>query len=224
LINDTYRNTTLTNNIGDKVTGIVAQVNRINDSPQLYPYNDFTVVSRGNAVTPPVITLADVPDYTYQLVQINDLTFTEANGTKTFGPNSPYLISDASVTSTTTTFRTPANMPNPDYINTVIPAKRNVIVLIAKNSSAVTTHYLFARSAAELDVQLSGITDLKQNRLSISDGKIHFETLGSENVKIYSVSGQMVKNFVSVAGKNSVELTKGVYVIRIGGKTAKVVL
>lgn len=224
VLSDTYRNITVTNNIGDKVTGLIAQVNRVNDSPQLYPYNDFTVISTGNTIVPPVVTLADVPNKTNQLVQINELTFTEANGTKTFGPNSPFLISDASVTSTTVTFRTPSGMPNPDYINTVIPAKRNVIVLVAKNSSAVTTHYIFARNAADLDVQLSGFTQPKTNNLHTSGTTVFFETATPEAVKVFSVSGQAVKSLVSVVGKNSLELSKGVYIIRIGDKTAKVML
>jgi len=224
LLNDTYKYTTITNNVGDKVTGIIAQVNRVNDSPQLYPYNDFTVISTGNTIVPPVVTLVDVPNKTNQLVQINELKFTEANGTKTFGPNSPYLISDASVTSTTVTFRTPSGMPNPDYINTVIPEKRNVIVIVAKNSSAVATHTIFARNSAELDVQLSGITQPKTYNLHTSGTTVFFETATPESVKVFSVSGQAVKSMVSVVGKNSLELSKGVYIIRIGDKIAKVLL
>lgn len=224
LLTDTYKYTTITNNVGDKVTGIIAQVNRVNDSPQLYPYNDFTVVSTGNTIVPPVVTLADVPNRTNQLVQINELTFTEANGTKTFGPNSPYLISDASVTSTTVTFRTPSGMPNPDYINTVIPAKRNVIVIVAKNSSAVTTHTIFARNEADLDVQLSAINQPKTYNLHTSGNTVFFETTTPETVKVYGINGQLITDFVSVAGKNSLRLAKGVYMVRIGDKTAKVLL
>ena len=224
LLSDAYRYTNATNNIGDKITNIIAQVNRINDSPQLYPYNDFTVISTGNTMVSPVVTLADVPNRTNQLVQINDLYFDEANGTKTFGPNSPYIIHDASIASTTTTFRTPSSMPNPDYVNTIIPAKRNVIVIVAKNSSAVATHTIFARNAADLDVQLSGINQLKTFNLSTSGNSIYFETVAPETVKVFSISGQTIKNFVSEVGKNTVKLAKGIYIIHIGDKTTKVVL
>lgn len=224
LLSDIYRYTTLTNNIGDKVTGIIVQVNKVNDSPQLYPYNDFTVISTGNSIIPPVVTLADVPNRTNQLVQINDLFFDEANGTKTFGPNTPYVIHDATMATTTTTFRTPSGMPNPDYNGTVIPAKRNIICLIAKNNPSVTTHYIFARNAAELDVQLSGIIQPKTNNISTSGNTIFFETDAPETVKVFSISGQTIKSFVSIVGKNSVELAKGVYIIRISDKTTKVFL
>ena len=225
VLSDTYRHTTVTNNVGDKVTGLIAQVNRVNDSPQLYPYNDFSVISTGNIIVPPVVTLADVPTKTNQLVQINELTFDEANGTKIFNPNSPYIIHDASLASTTTTFRTPASMvTNPDYVTTIIPSKRNVIVLVAKNSAQMSTHYIFARNAADLDVQLSGITQPKTFNLSTSGTTVFFETVAPEAVKVFSVSGQAVMSMVSVVGKNSLELSKGVYIIRIGDKTAKVLL
>lgn len=225
LITDNARNTNTNYQIGDKVTSIIAQVNRINDSPQLYPYTDFNVVSSNNSVTPTIVTLAQVPNYTYQLVQINDLTFTEANGTKTFGPNSPLLITDASITtSTTTTFRTPANMPNPDYINQIIPEKRNVIVLVAKNSAAVTTHYIFARNAADLNVQTTIVSKTEVANIRINNNSIVFETTRPENVKIYTVGGQMLKNIVSEVGTNTISLDKGVYIIRIGEKTAKMLL
>ena len=227
LISDTYRNTTLTNNIGDKISGIITQVNRINDTPQLYPYNDFTVVSTGNIITPPVVTLTDVPNRTNQLVQINDLTFDEANGAKTFSPNSPYVIHDVAMATTTTNFRTPSGMPNPDYINAVIPAKRNVICLIAKNNTAVTTHYLFARNAADLDVPFKEITAFSipsTQSLLVSNGKVYFETPTIEKVNIYTVTGQLIKTFMSEAGTNSISLINGIYMLKIGTKVTKIII
>jgi len=224
LLSDTYRYITVTNNVGDKVTGIIAQVNRVNDSPQLYPYNDFSLVSTGNTVVPPIVTLADVPNRTNQLVQINDLFFDEANGIKTFVASTNYVIHDSSMPTTTTAFRPANGMPNPDYINTIIPAKRNIICLIAKNSPIISTHHIFARNAAELDVQLSGLYQPKTYNLTVSANKVQFETLAPESVKIYSVNGQLVKSIISGVGKNSITLDKGVYIIRIGDKTAKVLL
>jgi hypothetical protein len=224
IISDINRNTNTTYNVGDKVSGIIAQVNRINDTPQLYPKSDFTLISTGNLITPPVVTLTDVPNRTYQLVQINDLYFNEADGSKLFGPNTPYIIHDASMPTTTTTFRTPSGMPNPDYINTIIPAKRNIICLIAKNSSAVTTPYLFARNSAELNLLTSVVDQYKTYNISVSANSILFETSSPETVKVFNANGQMIKNIVSVAGKNSVELSKGVYIVRIGNKIAKVLL
>lgn len=224
LLSDNHRYTVLTHNVGDKVTGIIAQVNRINDSPQLYPYNDFTIISTGNTLNPPLVTLADVPNRTNQLVQINDLSFTEANGTRTFSPNTPYAILDESVTSTTTTFRTPSNMPNPDYINTIIPAKRNISCIVAKNSSSVATHYVFARNAADLNVSVSSIHSLNTLKIYTSNTNVYFETYAPETVKVYRANGQLVTHFISSVGRNSLNLSQGLYIVRVGDQVTKVVL
>jgi hypothetical protein len=115
-------------------------------------------------------------------------------------------------------------MPNPDYISSIIPAKRNIICLVAKNSPIISTHHIFARNAAELDVQVSALNDLKINNLSVSNNKVYFETPSVEKVKVYSINGQLIKSNRSSIGKNSIELKNGVYLIKIGEKTAKVIL
>lgn len=224
IIVDNFRYTSGTYNTGDKISGFIVQVNRINDSPQLYPWNDFTAISNGNLISPTLITLADVPNYLNQLVQINGVIFDEANGTKTFSPNTPYIIHDASMASTTTAFRTPSNMPNPDYMGTVIPEKRNIICLIAKNSSAVTTPYIFTRNAADLNLQTSQNEVLDSFRIYVSGNKIFFETGLTENVKVFRVNGQLVDAFISTIGNNVIELEKGAYIVRVGNKTTKVIL
>ena len=88
----------------------------------------------------------------------------------------------------------------------------------------MSTHYIFARNAADLDVQFTSIINLKTFNLSTSGTTVFFETVAPEAVKVFSASGQAVKSIVSVVGKNSLELSKGVYIIRIGDKTAKVLL
>jgi hypothetical protein len=189
----------------------------------LYPYADFSVVSSGNAITPEVIQLSDVPNRTNQLVRINNLTFTEANATKTFAPNTPYTITDANTSTTTTTFRTPSMSGTLDYITTVMPATRSVIAVVAKNSTAVSTHTIFARSLADFiwptDIQKPSVLPIY-----VANGKLYFETAAAQEVKVFSVTGQQLQRFLSVSGKNTLELSKGIYVIRIGKQVAKVVL
>jgi hypothetical protein len=226
LISDIFRNTATTYNTGDKLTGIIGQINRINDSPQLYPYSDFTVVSTGNIITPPVVTLADVTNRINQLVQINGLYFDEANGVKVFGPNTPYVIHDASMATTTTAFRTPNGMPNPDYIGSVIPSNRNVICLIAKNNSITTNYYLFTRNTADLDVKIviSELENIMTQKIFASNGKVYFETSSVEKVDIYTVTGQQIRTLISKEGRNSISLPKGIYAFKIGQKVTKVIV
>ncbi len=224
IINDQNKKLATTYNTGDKITGIIAQVNRLNDSPQLYPYADFTVVSTGNTITPEVIALSDVPSRTNQLVRINGLNFTEANGTKIFASNTSYAITDANTLSTTTVFRAPAMSTTLDYLTTVIPATKSVIAVVAKNSTTVATHVIFARSLTDFITSPTGIQQPTVLPLYVSNGKVYFETSTSKEITVYSVSGQKIKSLLSESGKNCIELSKGIYLIRIGEQVAKIVL
>jgi hypothetical protein len=135
------------------------------------------------------------------------------------------LITDASINETTTTvFRTPSGMPNPDYINSIIPEKRNMIVLVAKNSAQISTPHIFARNAADLNVQTSNVRKTEVANIRINNNSIVFETTKPESIKIFGVSGLLIKNIVSEVGTNTISLDKGVYIIQIGGNVAKVIL
>lgn len=206
---------------GDKVTGFYAWVNAINASPQLYLHSNLNLVSSGNSVTPKLITLAQVPDHNYQLVQINNLYFDEANGTKTFGPNTPYTLHDASSATSSVKFRTPANMtPNFDYNGTVIPEKVNLVGLVAKNSAVAADFMVFARSLSELNVTVSGVS-----QPGFLDFKISGKTLTIEpstSIEVYTPAGRVVFRTVSAGTSTTITLEQGIYLIRTGEKVARV--
>jgi len=236
IIDDYYKLLSGSYAIGDKVSGFIAQVNNTNAAPLLYPYADFTVISNNNAIDAKVITLADVASNTYQLVQFNDLYFDAADGTAKFGVNAFRAIHDASTPITSSiVYNTPAVIEvDPDYKGTIIPTKTNLIALVMRNNpvnSGINNntpyYYIFPRMLADIDVPfkpISGLTLPKTFNLSTSGTTVFFETVAPEAVKVFSVSGQAIKSIVSVVGKNSLELSKGVYIIRIGDKTAKVLL
>jgi len=238
IIDDNYKFLSGNYAIGDKVTAFIAQVVNTNDAPMLYPYADFTVVSNNNAIDAKVITLADVPTNTYQLVQFNDLYFDAANETEKFGVYSFRVIHDASTPSTSSiVYNTPnliAQTPNYISTNTVLPAKTNLIALVMRNNplnSGINNnnpyYYIFPRMLSDIDVPFkstASVNPLKLYNLSVTGSTVNFETFAPETVKVFSANGQVVKSIISVVGKNSLELSKGVYIIRIGDKTAKVLL
>lgn len=207
---------------GDKVTGFYAWVNAINASPQLYLHSNVNLVSSGNSVTPKLITLAQVPDHNYQLVQLNNLYFDEANGTKTFGPNTPYTLHDASSATSSVKFRTPANMtPNFDYNGTVIPEKVNLVGLVAKNSAVVADFMVFARSLSDLNVPVSGIDQPEQMNIRISGKTLTIEP--SASIEVYTPAGRVVYRKATNEGvKISLTLEQGLYLVKTGEGTAKV--
>ena len=228
LINDNNKMLTTTYNKGDKLTAVIGQINNINGIPQLYPYSDFTVVSTNNTIDPAVVTLADVPSKVNQLVQINDVVFDAADGTKLF-TTSTLNIHDGTTLQSAVVVGLPYLLSgNPDYVNTLkIPNQSNIICIVARNSSLNTNYYLYIRSTADIGVPfkpITGITHPKTFNLSTSGTTVFFETSTPETVKVFNSNGQAVKSIISVVGKNSLELSKGVYIIRIGDKTAKVLL
>ena len=229
LINDNYRRLVNTYNQGDIVTGVIGQIGNINGIPQLIPYSDYTVSSSNNPINPQVITLANVPNYVNQIVQINNLYFDGANGTTKFAANSALTIHDASTPVNSTVV---VNSPylisvNPDYFGSVVPNSTNMICIVAKNSTSNTNYYLYPRSSADLNVPYkdpTGFSTPSVLKLSVSDGKVRFETTSVEKVGIYAVTGQQIKTFNSVVGSNSVDLASGIYIVRIGQQVSKVIV
>jgi hypothetical protein len=226
IINDNFKKLEGDFAIGDKVTGFYAWVNNINSSPQLYLHTNLTVVSKGNIVTPKVITLAQVPEYNYQLVQINNLYFDEADGTIKFNPNTPYTIHDEGSATTSTKFRTPANMtPNFDYNGTIIPAKVNMVGMVAKNSSATTDFMVFARSLSDLNVAVSGIHQPSTLNFRISGKMLILEPTSTDPIEVYTTTGQAVYRQLPSDGSTvSITLEQGIFLVKTGEGIAKVII
>jgi len=213
-----------TYNTGDKVTNITGQIFNINNTVQFYPYSDFTILSSNNVISPVIVNLATVNTKPYQLVQLNNISFDGADGTKTFGVNNSVFLKETTVS--TFPLRIPSNLTiAPDFQGTVIPTTtRNIVGIVSKSETSFTDFSLFVRSLAELNIPSAGTGTLKSYNISVSGTTVSFETVSPETVKVYNVTGRLIKEYVSSNGKNSLELTKGVYVFRIGDKTAKIVL
>ena len=225
-LKDNFKSMNSTYNTGDKVTGIVAQLFNVNNTAQLMPYKDFTVLSSGNSISPALTTLAGALTKPYQLVQINSVSFDGADGIKTFGSNISYLLREGTSAVSTFPVRIPSNLTvNPDYQGTVIPTNaRNMVGIVTKAETSFTDFSLYIRSAADLNVQTSDIKALRITNLYAQNGKVYFETPNVESVQIYAVNGQLVKSVSSSIGQNSIALNQGVYIIKIGNNTAKVLL
>ncbi|MEI8271143.1 MAG: chitobiase/beta-hexosaminidase C-terminal domain-containing protein [Paludibacter sp.] len=223
-LKDNFKNLSSIYNTGDKVTGIVAQVFNVNNTSQLLPNKDFTVISSGNSINPVLSTIADALTKPYQLVQLNNVYFDGADGTKTFGSNNSYFLREGTSTVSTFPVRIPSLLTvNPDYQSSIIPTQaRNIIGIVSKSETSFTDFSLFVRSAADLNVLSSGISTLKITSLSVSDGKVQFETASIEKLKVYSVTGQCVKSMDTVTGQNSISLTNGVYLVKIGTSVSKI--
>lgn len=72
----------------------------------------------------------------------------------------------------------------------------------------------------------TGINDVRIQDLSAFNGKIKFIAEGGENIEVYNSIGQKIINQTAVNGQNTIDLpnVKGMAIVKVGNKTAKVVL
>jgi hypothetical protein len=225
LIYDNLKNLTQSYATGDKVTGFVGLLTNYYSLPEIYPYSDFTILSSGNSVVPKEITLAQLADNLHCLVKIKDLNFTEANGVKTFNPNSPYTISDLSKApdAAAYVFKSPSGM-GIDYQGKIIPAKSDVVCLVSRYT---TKYELISRSTNDIKFLTSG------NESSIAptipriigeENAITVEASAQTEVTVYSVTGTEVSRKTVNAGRSRIAIGKGMYIVKAGKTVTKVLV
>lgn len=209
---------------GDAISGLKGQASLFSGLLQLLPTTNATIASSGNTIIPQIVTAADivanVEAYESELVQINNSTFTAADGVATFLVNTNNNLNDGT---TDIIFRT--LLAEANYIGQVIPSgAANRAVLVAKFN---TTPQVVSRNLADVTLSknsFNAIAGLKvypnpaKNILNITSN--NFET---KNVEIYNVLGAKVLTAkVTNAPINVASLTSGVYVVKVteDGKTA----
>jgi hypothetical protein len=225
-LKDNFKNLSSSYNTRDKVTNIIAQVFNINSTVQLYPAGDFTVISTGNNIKPQVTTLENIASKVYQFVQINDVFFDGADGIKTFGVNNSYFLREGTNAVSTIPVRIPSNLSvSPDYQGKIIPAaSQNIAGIVSKSETSFTGLSVFVRKESELNVDITGIQTVISKYITISGNTLIIDSPETQQVRIYNAGGQLLSSFTTNMGANKLELAKGVYVIRIGDKAAKVLL
>ena len=213
---------------GDAISGLKGQASLFNGVLQLLPTENATIASSGNTVTPQVVTAADiianVETYESELVQINNVTFTTADGTIAFAPSTNYTMNDGIDIAFRTLFS------EVDYIGQVIPSgAANRVVLVSEfNNGTTSVAQVVARSLADVNLSSSSFDNI--NGLTMYPNPISGNTLyltstanASMSVQIFDLLGKevlkatVVNNAVNVSGLNA-----GVYMVKVTeeGKTA----
>ncbi len=72
----------------------------------------------------------------------------------------------------------------------------------------------------------TGLNNNKIENISATNGKVRFDAIAGESVEIYNSIGQKLINKTAVEGQNTIDLpsVKGIIIVKVGNKTAKVVL
>lgn len=209
---------------GDAISGLRGQASLFNGVLQLLPTENATVASSGNTVTPQIVTAANITAnieaFESELVQINNATFTTADGTITFAGSTNYNMNDGSDIAFRTLFA------EANYIGQVIPqGAANRVFLVAEFNG---TAQVVARSLADVTLSSSSfnaIDGLTMYPNPLKGNMLYFTSSANADmtVQIYDVLGKevvnskVINNIVNVSGLNA-----GVYMVKVTeeGKTA----
>lgn len=210
--------------IGDAISGLKGQVSYFNGVLQLIPAEDAIIASSGNTITPEIVTIADViadvEMYESKLIQINNASFTDADGTVTFTASTNYTINDG----TDLDFRTSFSEAN--YIDEIVPAgTQNLVVLVAEFNG---TPQVVARDMVDIPLletksfnTIEGLI-MYPNPLNGNILNVVSSINTQKSIQIFDVLGKVVLQ--SEVANNTVEvnLNSGIYIVKIieNGKVA----
>ena len=216
-----------TYNVGDNVSGLKGKGDvTYHGVIQLLPTEDAgTVNSSGNTVTPQIVDIATFNaapgDYQSELIQINEVTFADADGTAVFETNTSYDFSDGTNTAIMRTIFYGA-----DYIGAPIPSGSSDLVGVTGVHNG--TGQLFVRSLADItvaSVENNTIEGFELYPNPLNGSILNITTLQNldKKVQIFNLLGKQVLSEI-VVGKtmNLSKLNTGIYIIKVqeGSNTA----
>ena len=208
-----------TYNIGDAMSGLTGRTSLFSGLLQFTPSANASLASTGNNITPQVVSLSDLinnlEQYESELVQINNVTFADGDGTTNFvsPPNTNYAFTDGT---DTVNFRTIFSEAN--YINTLVPqGPTNFAALVGNFNGAPQ---VTARSLNDLTLSIRNntIEGLKVYPNPVREGLLYIET-PSNGEKFITVFDVLGKNVLTINTLNEVidvtSLNEGMYIVKI---------
>ncbi|WP_445757935.1 T9SS type A sorting domain-containing protein [Polaribacter sp.] len=226
LIDDVPGTISTTMVVGDAISGLKGQTSLFNGVLQLLPVENPTVTSSGNIITPEVVTAADITAniemFESKLVQINNASFSSADGTVVFATNKNYDLNDGS----TIVFRT--MFEEADYIGQVIPSgAANRVFLVAEYNGAAQ---VVARSLADVTLSVDSFNSINgfatyPNPVTNNSFTITSNSAEKKGVDIFNVLGKKVLSTTFLGTKfdiNVASISSGIYILKVseGSKTS----
>ncbi|NCT08486.1 MAG: T9SS type A sorting domain-containing protein [Flavobacteriia bacterium] len=226
LIDDVSETISTTMVAGDAISSLKGQTSLFNGVLQISPLENSTVASTGNIITPQVVTTAqitaNIETYESKLVQINNASFSTADGLAVFVTNTNYNLNDGS----DIIFRT--MLSEADYIGQVIPSgAANRVLLVAEFNG---TAQVVARSLADVTLSVDSFNSIKgfatyPNPVTSDNFTITSNSAENKQVAIFNVLGEKVvsTNFTGTKSDiNVANLSSGIYILKVteGKKSA----
>jgi hypothetical protein len=230
-------------NVYDGVTGLTGKIQNFHGSFELIPsFTPSAPTSVGHTPYDPIVTTLDhLIDYPLQVATVKGVTITDfttyISGTTTYTPNGTFQkstnfpLSIGGVTSTTV-LRTAYADAN--YIGAALPttALQDITGLVLPYQSSATATYIvdfIPRSSLDIiPSSTSGFSSPKADVLSLSLAGRSLTVNNVANgttVDIYSAVGARVQSAQLQGGAVQMNnLAKGLYIVRVGNLSSKIVL
>ena len=134
----------------------------------------------------------------------------------------PYAFRDCkNLKSITLLTKTPPNVLSDAFEGVSLA---NVTLTVPKGSKAAYAAAPVWKEFKQIAESTVSNVLLPEARIYTADGRLYLTLSRAETVHIYNVSGALVRTFNAPAGETSITLPQGVYVVRAGERTEKVVV
>jgi len=119
--------------------------------------------------------------------------------------------------------KTPPEAPDFRVFDQDVYSKATLIVPKgAKAAYAVAPEWKRFKQITEANATANVL--LPEARIYTADGRLYLTLARAETVHIYNVSGALVRTFTAPVGETSLALPQGVYVVRAGERTEKIIV
>jgi len=234
MVYDSGKLITNTYNLYDGLTGLTGTIkNYYNSYELILTAAPAAATSTGHTPYAPIVTTIDqLINYPLQLATVKNVTISDqtTGGTGAFVASKNFPLSVGGVTSTTVFLRTAYADVN--YIGATVPTTtpQNITGLILPyqySATSTLTVDFIPRSSSDITIA-TGISSPKADALSVSlAGKSLYvkNVTDGSIVDVYSSVGSKVQSAQLVNGAIQLNnLTKGLYIVRIGNQSSKIIL
>ena len=205
--------------VGDLVSGLRGTTTDSNGVLRFVPTSDAGIIaSSGNTVTPQTVTIADLnassDTYESELVELQNVTFTDGDGTATFGTGQNYDVTDGANTIAKRT-----DFFSADYIGEIIPSTQ-LPSLVAVAGEFNGTTQIYVRNLSDITLSTDNF-ETTNFSLSPNPTNTGFVTVTSSNndamnVQVFDILGKQVKNEILSSNTLDVSnLNTGLYIVKI---------
>ena len=221
-IDDNPGNITTAYNLGDGISGLMGTLEDYNGLLQIHPVSDpGEASSTGNSISPQVLSVADLKtdhdSYESKLVSLENVTFSDADGTAVFANGSNYNISDG-----VETVICRVHFYDTPLTGTVIPNLANVTGLVLEYEGEVQVS---PRSADDVEkiigVGMAGHATKTIEIYPVPAGNyLHVRNVESvHEIRIVSITGSVLEVY-ELSGENHTELdishlVNGIYFLKM---------